>query len=470
MARPAPLPGRWWGNPGTVAHGGRQLGSLDDPCPRRVERGAPGARVNAPSRRDGRFGQVAPCSAFVARHARARRRRSSSRRTPAEPYDWSSATGRRSWARRGRSRHGRRRPRSPPFHEAVAAGAADACLGARAPARRLRAASNLRLWATHAARAPGSVLTHAACRRRHGASAGRRPQRRRRIVSWRRVPLPATARILYCSTTRPIGLVSDGGGSAMRVPREAVCGSRSRGGDPSAAGVPRRHRLRRSAASLPPRRASTRRPLRGWKAASASARTGGMCSAGSRRRIAAGGRGTADAGDLSTGRGPQCQSGCRLRDRHVQSSGRAQPRDRAHDREWGSGSWARAETPVLERRDQAAAARRGPAHALEHGYNDVGVRRCSRRRGSEVPPHFGTRGLRAQVVGRHMRGVHEGLASCLGDTTPQRSTACAALRDDREAYRGEGHRLPLGGLGQELRASTTSSREDRSCFRRSSTS
>ncbi len=95
---------------------------------------------------------------------------------------------------------------------------------------------------------------------------------------------------------------------------------------------------------------------------------------------------------------------------------------------------------------------------LEHGYNDLGVQALLEATG--VPKgsfyhHFEDKqDFALQVVEQYMRGVHESLEACVGDTTrPPLERARGFFEATQEHYKEEGYLgCLLGGLGQELSA------------------
>ncbi len=95
---------------------------------------------------------------------------------------------------------------------------------------------------------------------------------------------------------------------------------------------------------------------------------------------------------------------------------------------------------------------------LEHGYNDLGIQGLLQATG--VPKgsfyhHFEDKqDFALQVIEQYMRGVHEGLEACLGDTArPPLERARCFFETTQEHYRHEGYLgCLLGGLGQELSA------------------
>ena len=98
----------------------------------------------------------------------------------------------------------------------------------------------------------------------------------------------------------------------------------------------------------------------------------------------------------------------------------------------------------------------GMAMLLEHGYNDLGIQALLEATGTprgSFYHHFkGKEDFALQVVDQYMQGVHEGLASCLGDTSsPPLERVRSFFEATRESYRSEGYMgCLLGGLGQEL--------------------
>jgi TetR/AcrR family transcriptional repressor of nem operon len=93
---------------------------------------------------------------------------------------------------------------------------------------------------------------------------------------------------------------------------------------------------------------------------------------------------------------------------------------------------------------------------LEHGYNDLGIQALleatATPKGSFYH-HFDDKvDFALQVVDQYMRGVHDGLDGCLGDTSrrPLERVRCF-FETTQEHYRHEGYMgCLLGGLGQEL--------------------
>jgi TetR/AcrR family transcriptional repressor of nem operon len=93
---------------------------------------------------------------------------------------------------------------------------------------------------------------------------------------------------------------------------------------------------------------------------------------------------------------------------------------------------------------------------LEHGYADLGVQAVLAATG--VPKgsfyhHFRDKEEFALgVVDQYMRGVHEGLDDCLGDSArPPLQRVRAFFETTAEQYRDQGYMgCLLGGLGQEL--------------------
>lgn len=95
---------------------------------------------------------------------------------------------------------------------------------------------------------------------------------------------------------------------------------------------------------------------------------------------------------------------------------------------------------------------------LEHGYNGLGIQAVLDAVG--VPKgsfyhHFEDKqDFALQVVEQYMRGVHDSLETCLGDTArhPLERVRCF-FETTQEYYRHEGYLgCLLGGLGQELSA------------------
>jgi len=113
----------------------------------------------------------------------------------------------------------------------------------------------------------------------------------------------------------------------------------------------------------------------------------------------------------------------------------------------------------------------GMAMLLEHGYNDLGILALLEATGTPKGSfyhHFkGKEDFALQVVDQYMRGVHEGLGSCLADQSiPPLERVRAFFEATRESYRTEGYMgCLLGGLGQELSGvSETFRRRIEACF------
>lgn len=93
---------------------------------------------------------------------------------------------------------------------------------------------------------------------------------------------------------------------------------------------------------------------------------------------------------------------------------------------------------------------------LAHGYNDLGIQALLVATG--VPKgsfyhHFEDKeDFALQVVDQYMRGVHDVLDGCLGDTSrPPLERVRSFFETTQEHYREEGYMgCLLGGLGQEL--------------------
>ncbi|WP_220150557.1 TetR/AcrR family transcriptional regulator [Gaiella occulta] len=93
---------------------------------------------------------------------------------------------------------------------------------------------------------------------------------------------------------------------------------------------------------------------------------------------------------------------------------------------------------------------------LAHGYNDLGIQALLAATG--VPKgsfyhHFEDKeDFALQVVDQYMRGVHDALDGCLGDTSrPPLERVRSFFETTQEHYREEGYMgCLLGGLGQEL--------------------
>ncbi len=98
----------------------------------------------------------------------------------------------------------------------------------------------------------------------------------------------------------------------------------------------------------------------------------------------------------------------------------------------------------------------GLSMLLEHGYNDLGIQALLAATGTPKGSfyhHFKDKeDFALQVVDRYMRGVHAGLAGCLGDTSrPPLERVRLFFETTQEHYRTEGYMgCLLGGLGQEL--------------------
>jgi TetR/AcrR family transcriptional regulator, transcriptional repressor for nem operon len=102
---------------------------------------------------------------------------------------------------------------------------------------------------------------------------------------------------------------------------------------------------------------------------------------------------------------------------------------------------------------------------LERGYHDLGIAALLEATG--IPKgsfyhHFGSKeDFALQVVDRYMTEVHAGLDAFLGD--PERPPLLRVRRffeETEKKYKGEGYLgCLLGGLGQELSATSTAFRE-----------
>jgi TetR/AcrR family transcriptional repressor of nem operon len=98
----------------------------------------------------------------------------------------------------------------------------------------------------------------------------------------------------------------------------------------------------------------------------------------------------------------------------------------------------------------------GLALLLEHGYNDLGVQTLLVATGTPKGSfyhHFKDKeDFALQVVDQYMRGVHAGLAACVGDKTRLPLERVRAFFEmTQQQYREEGYLgCLLGGLGQEL--------------------
>ena len=148
---------------------------------------------------------------------------------------------------------------------------------------------------------------------------------------------------------------------------------------------------------------------------------------------------------------------------------RAQPRDRAHDREGRGLASAKAR---IERRSVSAVTMEamhptkqrlldaGLAMLLEHGYNDLGIQALLEATGTPKGSfyhHFKDKeDFALQVVDQYMHGVHAGLDGCLGDTSRAAARASASvLRDDAGALPERGvHGVPArrarpGAVGRQ---------------------
>jgi len=98
----------------------------------------------------------------------------------------------------------------------------------------------------------------------------------------------------------------------------------------------------------------------------------------------------------------------------------------------------------------------GLALLLEHGYNDLGIQALLVGTGTPKGSfyhHFKDKeDFALQVVDQYMRGVHAGLAACVGDKTRLPLERVRAFFEmTQQQYREEGYLgCLLGGLGQEL--------------------
>lgn len=98
----------------------------------------------------------------------------------------------------------------------------------------------------------------------------------------------------------------------------------------------------------------------------------------------------------------------------------------------------------------------GMAMLLQYGYNDLGIQAVLAATG--VPKgsfyhHFRDKeDFALQVIDQYMRGVHQGLETCLDDSDrPPLDRVRCFFEMTRQAYRREGYLgCLLGGLGQEL--------------------
>jgi len=108
---------------------------------------------------------------------------------------------------------------------------------------------------------------------------------------------------------------------------------------------------------------------------------------------------------------------------------------------------------------------------LEHGYHDLGIQALLDATGTPKGSfyhHFASKeDFALQVIDQYMRGVHDGLDTCLGDAArPPLDRVRRFFETTQQGYRKAGYMgCLLGGLGQELSGvSEVFRRKIESCF------